>query len=65
MSYGPCLATITITYIYHALINALSAHVIHINLNTVFYTHEEHSPSNTVYSRYYMDLPTQFASGII
>ena len=26
-------------YIYHALINALSAHMIHINLNIIFYTH--------------------------
>ena len=26
-------------YIYHALINALSAHIIHINLNMIFYTH--------------------------
>ena len=25
-------------YIYHALINALSAHMIHINLNVIFYT---------------------------
>ena len=25
-------------YIYHALINALSAHTIYINLNTIFYT---------------------------
>ena len=32
-----------IMYIYHALINALSAHIIHINLNTIFYTHIEHS----------------------
>ena len=24
-------------YIYHALINALSAHMIHINLNMIFY----------------------------
>ena len=31
-------------YIYHALINALSAHMIHINLNTIFYTHVEHLP---------------------
>ena len=31
-------------YIYHALINALSAHMIHINLNMTFYTHVEHSP---------------------
>ena len=32
-------------YIYHVLINALSAHTIHINLNTIFYTHVEHSPT--------------------
>ena len=32
-------------YIYHALINALSAHMIHINLNRIFYTHVEHSPT--------------------
>ena len=30
---------IIIMYIYHALINALSTHMIHINLNTIFYTH--------------------------
>ena len=36
--------TIIIIYIYHALINALSAHMIHINLNIIFYTHVEHSP---------------------
>ena len=35
--------TITIMYIYHALINALSAHMIHINLNIIFYTHVKHS----------------------
>ena len=28
---------IIIMYIYHALINALSAHMIHINLNMIFY----------------------------
>ena len=33
-----------IMYIYHALINALGAHMIHINLNIIFYTHVEHSP---------------------
>ena len=26
-------------YIYHALIKALSAHMMHINLNTIFCTH--------------------------
>ena len=30
---------IIIMYIYHAFINALGAHMIHINLNTVFYIH--------------------------
>ena len=39
---------------YHALINALSAHMIHINLNTVFYTDGEHSPVKTIYIKYYM-----------
>ena len=36
-------------YIYHALINALSTHVIHINLHMIFYTHVEHSPTKTIY----------------
>ena len=39
-------------YIYHALINALSAHMIHINLNLIFYTHVEHSPTKTIYIIY-------------
>ena len=39
--------------IYHALINALSAHMIHINLNVIFYTHVEHSPTKTIYIKYY------------
>ena len=39
-------------YIYHALINALSAHMIHINFNTIFYTHVEHSPTQTIYVKY-------------
>ena len=46
-------ATIIIMYIYHALINALSAHMIHINLNMIFYTHVEHSPTKTIYIKYY------------
>ena len=40
-------------YIYHALINALSAHMIHINLNMIFYTHVVHSPTKTIYIKYY------------
>ena len=33
--------------------NALSAHMIHINLNMIFYTHVEHSPTKTIYIKYY------------
>ena len=40
-------------YIYHALINALSAHMIHINLNMILYTNVEHSPTKTIYIKYY------------
>ena len=36
---------IIIIYIYHAPINALSAHI-HINLNRIFYTHVEQSQQN-------------------
>ena len=35
-------------YISHVLINAMSAHMIHINLNTIFYTHRAQS-YKTVY----------------
>ena len=44
---------IIIMYIYHALKDALSAHMIHINLNMIFYTHVEHSPTKTIYIKYY------------
>ena len=37
-SQWPLTFTIIIMYIYHVLINALSAHIIHINLNMIFYT---------------------------
>ena len=41
-------------YIYRALINARSAHIIHINLNMIFYTHVEHSPiKKSTYIKYY------------
>ena len=40
-------------YIYHALINALRAHMIYVNLNMIFYTHVEHSPTKTIYVRHY------------
>ena len=40
-------------YIYHALINAMSAHVMHIHLNMIFYTRVEHSPTKIIYIKYY------------
>ena len=43
------VSKIIIIYIYHALINALSAYMIHINLNMIFYTHVQHSPTKTIY----------------
>ena len=46
--------TITIImYISHALITAVSTYMIHINLNIIFYTHVEHSPTKTMYIKYY------------
>ena len=39
--------------IYHALISALSTHMIHINLNMIFYKHVEHSPTKTIFMKYY------------
>ena len=39
-------------YIYSALINALSAHMIQIKLNMIFYTHVEHSPTKIIYIKY-------------
>ena len=43
---------IILMYIYNALINAPSAHMIYINLN-IFYTHVEHSPTKTIYIKYH------------
>ena len=39
-------AIIIIMYIYHALINALRTHMIHINLNTIFCTYVESYQNN-------------------
>ena len=44
-----------IMYIYHALINALSTHMIDINLNMMFYTHVEHSFTKTIYVKSNME----------
>ena len=45
-------------YICHALINTLSAHMIHINLNMIFYTHVKHSSTKTIYIKYYLNKKT-------
>ena len=40
---------IKIMYIYHALINALSAHMTHINPHMTLHTRVEHSPTETIF----------------
>ena len=49
------LALIIIMYIYHAFINALCAHMIHINLNRICCTHVERNPTKTIYIKYYTE----------
>ena len=41
-------------YIYRAIIGPLSARMVRINLNTIFCTHAEHSPTNAVYVKCYI-----------
>jgi len=50
-----CLNRTIIRYIYHTRLNALSAHIIQINLKAIVYTHVEHSPAKTIYIKYYME----------
>ena len=49
------MAGLIIMYIFHVLIHARNAHMIPINLNTIFDTHIEQSPTKTVYIKYYME----------
>ena len=51
-------------YIYHALTNTLSAHMIHINFNMILYTHVEHSPTKTVYIKYYTEVMSRLYSHV-
>ena len=44
-----CLVLTIIMYIYHALIDTLRAHKIHIKLNRIFYTHVEHNLTDEIY----------------
>ena len=51
-----CVLIIIIMYIYHALINTLSIHMIHIYINlNILYTYVEHSPTKTIYIKYYTE----------
>ena len=54
-----CYVIIIIMYIYHALINTLNTHMIHININMIFYTHVEHSATKTIYIKYYTEKQTK------
>ena len=49
---------VIIMYIYHALINTLGTHMIHINLNMIFYTHVEHRATKTICIKYYLEKQT-------
>ena len=61
IDYGLGFTTTTTTtirirmYIYNALMNALSAHMVHINLNMIFYTHVEHSPTKTTHAKHHAE----------
>ena len=46
---------IIIMCIHHVPINTLSAHMTHINLNIIFYTHAEHSPSKTAHTNHHTE----------
>ena len=41
-------------YIYNALFGAPSAYMIHTDLNTVFFTHVDHSPTDAMYVKYHL-----------
>ena len=54
------VAYLIIMFICHTLINTLSASMIHNNLNMIFCTHVEHSPTKTVYIKYYTEKHTHY-----
>ena len=49
---------IVIMCIHHAPINTLSAHMTHINLNMILYTHVEHSPRKTTHTNHHTERQT-------
>ena len=56
---APLTIIIIIMYIYLVLISTLSAHMIHVNLNMIFYTHVEHRPTKTI--KYYKKIQQKTA----
>ena len=50
---------IRIMYIYYALIDAMIAHMMRININTSFYTHAEHSPTDAIHTKDYLKEKTK------
>ena len=46
---------IIIMYIYHVLINALSTHMMLINLNMIFHTRAEQSPTKTTHTKHHTE----------
>ena len=55
---GNTATTIIIIMYSYLVLNTLSAYMVHINLNAIFCTHVEHSPTKTIYVRYYMEKQT-------
>ena len=45
-------------YMYHALINTMSTHTIHVNLNMISYAHIEHSSTQTTHTKHNMERQT-------
>ena len=59
---------ITMMHIYNAVISALSAHMVHTDLNAIFYTHVEHSPtvkSRIIWSRDLFSYIYSAAKGLV
>ena len=46
-----------IIYNFYALIDAISAYMIHLNLSTIFYIPIEQNPANSIYIKFYMKPP--------
>ena len=56
--FGYYIKIIIIMCFYPALTNVLRTREVHINLNAIFYTHVELSPTETIYTKQYMETHT-------